>query len=63
MKLTTTNRIIILSAIHSKIEAVGKELEKYPDDEYWTEKLEQLHDALENFAGLRLTHRLHIWEV
>ena len=33
MKLTTTNRIIIISAIHSKIEAVGKELEKYPDDE------------------------------
>lgn len=52
MKLTTTNRIIILSAIHSKIEAVGKELEKYPDDEYWTEKLEQLHEALENFNGL-----------
>ena len=52
MKLTLTNRIIIISAIHQKIEAVGKELEKYPNDEYWTEKLEQLHEALENFNGL-----------
>ena len=52
MKLTLTNRIIIISAIHSKIEAVGKELEKDPDDESWTEKLEQLHEALENFNGL-----------
>ena len=63
MKLTATNKIIIVSALHSKIEAVGKELEKHPETEFWAEKLEQLHDALENFAGLRLTHRLHIWEV
>ena len=52
MKLTLTNRIIIVSAIHSKIEAVGKELEKHPDNEFWAEKLEQLHDALANFNGL-----------
>ena len=52
MKLNTTNRIIIVSALHSKIEAVQKELEKHPDNEYWTEKLEQIHEALENFAGL-----------
>ena len=57
MKLTATNKIIIVSALHSKIEAIQKELEKHPDHElgveYWTEKLEQVHDALENFAGLR----------
>ena len=50
MKLSQTDTIIIMSALRDKAEAVQKQIEKYPDEEFWTERLAQVKSAYKCFT-------------
>ena len=54
MELTYTDRIIISAALSTKADFIKGELEKNPNDEFWTEKLEGVKAAYKNFNGREL---------
>ena len=54
MELTYTDRIIISAALSTKADFINEQLEKHPNDEFWTEKLEGVKAAYKNFNGREL---------
>ena len=50
MKLSQPDTIIIMSALRDKAEAVQKQIGKYPDEEFWTERLAQVKSAYKGFT-------------
>ena len=54
MELSYTDRIIISAALSTKADFIKGELEKNPNDEFWTEKLEGVKTAYKNFNDREL---------
>ena len=54
MELTYTDRIIISAALSTKADFINEQLEKHPNDEFWTEKLEGVKTAYKNFTDREL---------
>ena len=52
MSLTQTDKLIIMSALWTKIEKCRKMIEKHPENEFWTERLEQVENAKKNFGSM-----------
>ena len=56
MELTYTDRIIISAALSSKADFINEQLEKHPNDEFWTKKLEGVKTAYKNFTDRELVN-------
>ena len=52
MSLSQTDKIIIMSALWTKIEKCKEMIEKHPENEFWTERLEQVENAKKNFGSM-----------
>ena len=55
MNLSVTDKIVIQAALSSKADAITEQLEKYPNDEFWTDKLNDVKTAYRNFSDRELT--------
>ena len=54
MNLSVTDKIVIQAALSSKADAINEMLEKYPNDEFWTDKLNDVKTAYKNFSDREL---------
>ena len=50
MNLSVTDKIVIQAALSSKADAINEQLEKYPNDEFWIDKLADVKTAYKNFS-------------
>ena len=54
MNLSVTDKIVIQAALSSKADAINEQLEKYPNDEFWIDKLADVKTAYKNFSDREL---------
>jgi hypothetical protein len=50
MNLSYTDRITILSALSQKADNINAHLKAFPNDEFWTDKLNDVKTAYRNLA-------------
>jgi hypothetical protein len=55
MNLSVTDKIVIQAALSNKADAINEQLEKYPNDEFWIDKLNDVKTAYRNFSDRELS--------
>ena len=54
MNLSVVDNIVIQAALRSKADYYNKQFEKYPSDEFWSDKLQDVKTAYKNFSDREL---------
>ena len=54
MNLSVVDNIVIQAALRSKADYYNKQIEKYPSDEFWSDKLQDVKTAYKNFSDREL---------
>ena len=50
MNLSVVDNIVIQAALRSKADYYNEQIEKYPSDKFWTDKLNDVKTAYRNFS-------------
>ena len=58
MNLSVTDKIVIQAALSNKADAINEQLEKYPNDEFWIDKLNDVKTAYRHFSDRELSEWL-----
>ena len=54
MNLSVVDNIVIQAALRSKADYYNEQIEKYPSDKFWTDKLNDVKTAYRNFSDREL---------